>query len=698
MALSTSRRNDPPAFFPSWDDYLKRWKGTADPTFCAAITDIYAKAVQDAIRELDAEIAKVQGRPRDDPDRDELLRGYEKDRDQIRARLAFPWITPVLGSGCLGLSEAGSSAAVEAIPRLLADQARAWGRLPEGRSAAEVVETFGLSLVRSRLGPMASDRDSAEASSRTAQLDALAQHDVRLAARATLCAHLLTRLYFEVGTLADGAIARSEEPLTFSSDLVGPTPRGAELVDLLVVPLKAQLTLLRSETKGRHEQLAFVADFAQAVLKDLDADEPSVTRSDATLMSEIAWHFMTQGTSQYPGWSDLLTQLILASESAVRSHRWPHLDNLSAARARLHAQFIQTTVDSWSSRVRNAPSSSTKGSRGATGVSPSARDGLYDAVAELLIAQAARHASSTDREGREQFPPAVAFVTSFDLELEMALLAARTPFRLVVPFYVGTASEAKAFVWLQTTIAALPPRTKLTLNHLFALRVTRGWSLLTSHPDATKDDFTLPIVVRVAGSPLIKVEGFDDLDEQEEKYATRAGSDTAWVGDLVGSLGGLPGRTLAGTVLLDEYTALHQWAAELAQPPHIDPAKGEERLGLPARLFKGGMATDARFWFALGVQLSDEAVRHRTAAVVGTADLRSHVNDAQRTTERAGVVVNRRTTPNEREVFLWQGLDVVAATYERVVPALRHMAAHTANPDLRRLPGERSCTIEGGAA
>ena len=204
----------------------------------------------------------------------------------------------------------------------------------------------------------------------------------------------------------------------------------------------------------------------------------------------------------------------------------------------------------------------------------------------------------------------------------------------------------------------------------------------------------MPIVVRVAGSPLIKVDGIDTLAPDEQPYAAKKQANHGWTEALRTSLGG-PAMTLAGTVLLDEYTALHQWAAELAQPPNVDKDNQDERLGLPVRLFKGGHDTDARFWFVLGVQLSDEAVRQRTAAVVSTADLRSHVTKEPRDTLRAGVVVNRRTTPNERDVFLWQGLDVVAATYEQVLPALRHMAQHTGNPNLRRLMGE-GCDVHGG--
>ncbi|WP_156354340.1 hypothetical protein [Gordonia sp. HS-NH1] len=692
MALTTSRPDDPPAFFPSWAEYIKRWRGGTDETFCRAIAAIYDPVVRAGFDSLTQKITKVSTVDASEAERDELRAGFVADREKAKTRLGFPWITPVLGSGCLSLAETSAAPTIEAVPTLLAGVSREWGYLPDGTAVPDAVERFALSLVDSKLGRAAADR----AAKFDSEIEVAETETTEIAARAILCARLLTRLYFEAGTLTEGAVTNYNGTLEFSTELLGPTPCGAELADLLVVPLSQQLRILQKEIGSRDEELAFVADFAAAVLKDLSGAEgkASVTGSDAILMAEVAWHFMTEGTSQYPGWSDLLTQLTLASESAERSHRWPHLDNLSAARERLHAQIIQTTIDSWASRVGSVRPCGT--GTPTSGVdAPSVRDDLYDAVAELLIAQAKLH-SQTASERVDQLPPAVAFVTSFDLELEMALMAARVPFRLVVPFYVGPSDtpNARAFVWLQTIISVPSAKDQLTHEDLYRLRVTRDWVLLTSQPDPNLDDFSMPIVVRVAGSPLIKVDAIDDLDDDEKPFASKAGTTASWVMSLKESLGG-PAMTLAGTVLLDEYTALHQWAAELAQPPIIDNEKHDERLGLPERLFKGGTDDDARFWFVLGVQLSDEAVRQRTAAVVGTADLRSHVSRGPRSTLRAGVVVNRRTTPNERDVFLWQGLDVVAATYDRVVPAIRHMAAHTSTPKLRRLKGG-VCEMEGG--
>ncbi len=696
MALATSRPGKPPAFFATWTTYLNAWKGSRDTTFCRAITAIYDPVVKDELETINRNEVSQTTASTSETDRNELKAGYDADKKRLRTRDGFPWITPILGSGCLSLSESSAAPDVEEVPKVLAALADSWGHLPEGTSAASAIEQVALSLVGTKLGAAAADR--ASRAEPTPETIADPMHEI--AARALLCARLLTRLYFEAGAAAGGGAVNNIDTITFPTALDGDLPRGAEIQDFVVDPLKDQLQRLAAAVKARGDQDAFTADFAEAVHRDLTSVRQQVTvrSTDAILMGEIAWYFMTKGTAQYPGWSDLLTQLTLASDSAERSHRWPHLNDLSEARSRLHDEILQTTITSWATRVEAGSPAEAEASRGngeQERQSRSGRDDLYDAVAELLIAQASRHSDSVT-EGLDQWPPAVAFVTSFDLELEMALMKARSPFRLVVPFYARDTNDieasAKAFVWLETVIEAVPPQQQLAPEDLYRLRVTRHWRLLTTHPDATTDDFTMPIVVRVAGSPLIKVAGIDELAEDEQLHGGTEESTAEWIQSLKESIGGEP-MTLGGTVLLDEYTALHQWAAELATPPLLQDT--HVRLGLQNRLFKGGNDTDARFWLVLGVQLSDESVRHRTAAVVSTADLRSTVNGPKRKTERAGLVVNRRTSPNERDVFLWQGLDVVAANYEEVVPALRHMAKHTADPTKRRFVGE-PCAIDGG--
>ena len=67
-----------------------------------------------------------------------------------------------------------------------------------------------------------------------------------------------------------------KDTISFSTDLGGPTPRGSELLDLVVRPLTEQLRALQAAVHARAEDIAFVGDFAGAVLKDLtDTPEPT---------------------------------------------------------------------------------------------------------------------------------------------------------------------------------------------------------------------------------------------------------------------------------------------------------------------------------------------------------------------------------------------------------------------------------------
>lgn len=689
MALSLTRPDDPARFFESWPEYLRSWTGTGaqDVTFCRALMGNYEPLMNPHWNRLLAEIEANTSRVDRDPDLDSALEDAETDLKGVTQRVGFPWVTPVLGSGCLSAAEGPEAESIELVPAQLGALARSWGLLPDGSPVSDVLQRFADNLLAAKDIPLV----SSGVGLRT--VEAVPVIDRTVAARTVLCAYLLSRLYFEVGAMATALVGPTTYPLEFDTALDGPTPRGAEIDALLREPLLQQLRELKDAIQARPiTDLRFVAKFAEAIRIDLTADPPRVRGSDARLMTEIAWHFLAEGTSQYPGWSDLLVLLNFEFNSTDRRHRWPHLTDLASARAALAKELRDTTELSWQSRLPPASG----GPFAAVAVSH--RDQLYDAVARLLIAQAklsvadadttvgsapgsvSRRSDVADTLARsshhaDAYPPAVAFVTSFDLELEMALLALRSPFRLVMPFYVrrSGSNTAIGYVWLQTLVAPPPVESGLTAGQLTMLYRPTEWSLLSTHP-MRKDEWPgVPAVVRLAGSPL--VDGPD--------LATAQG---AWADRLREQLG--PKARLVGTVLLDEHTALQQWAADLGMPRV--PNGTRDRLGLPERFVTGvNEETDARFWFLLGVQLNDDGVRHRSAALVGAADLRGGVTSKPRTLRprRMGVMVNRRSTPDQREVFIWQGLDVVAATYDDVLPALIHIAEHAEQPDLRRVTG-----------
>lgn len=661
MALATSRPTDPPKFFEGWTEYLRPWAGYGDISFCRALADNYDGLFRPAFNQKRKVRDNLALANQGDPGLAGVLADLNMQLKMVRVRTAFPWVTPVIGSGCLSAPEGPEADAIQCVPEQLAVAAQGWGLLPDGGAKGDAACAFARALLASKLGITTWTTQMANAST-TSSIDRT------VAARAALCAHLLAQLYFEVGALGEQPLGSVTSPMTLDAS-EATTSIGAEVAERLVIPLVSQLQALKTSLEGRPgEDLMFVSTFADAVRHDLshDQDRPQVRGADAQLMAEITWHFMTEGTSQYPGWSALLVLLGFAFNSQDRKARLPHLTDLGAARDRLATEFEETTTESWESRL--SPLGQTDGGR------QSKRDALYDSVANLLVAQAGLSTAATSRD-TSTYPPAVAFVTSFDLELEMALLAKRAAFRLVMPFYVHrSASEASGYVWLHTVVVPPQDGEDLAADDLDRLLKPAEWSLLVAHASKNAVLHGLPSVVRLAGSPLV----------QGPDLNATPGS---WVDKLRRQLG--DGVTLAGTVLLDEHTALQQWAADFGTP--LDASDTTHRLGLPERFVKGvSDTTDARFWFLLGVQLNDDAIRQRTAALVGAADLHEALSSHARTNRlrRAGVVVNRRSTASQRDVFLWQGLDVVEASYEDVVGALNHAAKHAAQPDLRRVKGE----------
>jgi hypothetical protein len=667
MALSLTRPTDPPKFFESWEAYLAAWSGVSDATLCRVLLDNYATLVEPEWTTKEDEIASYR-RMGAHEDLLEALTEAEEDLTRIRRRTGVPWLTPVVGSGCLSADKGPDSGDVKLVPGQVAAAAATWGLLPDGSLKRDVAERFARSMLRAKLATDERPPDNSTAVSSPPP-------DRTIAAHALLCAQLLSTLYFEVGAMQEGPIEALSVPCRFDRELGGPTPRGAELYDSCVVPLLAELASLQHAVAARlpaasSVDLKFVNDFADAVRSDLTAFRPQVRGSDAALMAEISWHFMVEGTPQYPGWSDLLVLLSFSFNSTDRQHRWPHLTDLDTARQVLARELKWTTKRSWQSRIRHAEESAARDEESA-----SHREQFYDAVASILVAQAGLSTPETSHH-QESYPPAVAFVTSFDLELEMALLAKQVPFRLIVPFYVRRSASSKAagYVWLQTVVVP-PTDAELGEHQLNALYQPREWSLVIDSARWEADKPGVPAVVRLAGSPLIT-----GPDLEKATYP--------WVARLREQLG--DPTALVGTVLLDEHTALQQWAAELDKPANRDAAPGD-RLGLPEQFVAGKEETDARFWFVIGVQLGDDAIRHRTAAIVGAADLRNGVGSKHqaRRPRRAGVVINRRSTPYQREVFLWQGLDVVETNYAEVTSALRHVAQHATKPAARRLKGEK---------
>src|SRR5271169_2196837 len=131
-------------------------------------------------------------------------------------RSGYPWITLVLGSGCLEAGHDISGTRIHDVPaivqRLLADS----DPLPDGTNAAKLAGAFAASLIADRLGLPASRAggDDAEKAAEPGDLRPRpggsfdTTTDLKTA-KLLLCAALLTRLYHLASAAAPDALSRT---------------------------------------------------------------------------------------------------------------------------------------------------------------------------------------------------------------------------------------------------------------------------------------------------------------------------------------------------------------------------------------------------------------------------------------------------------------------------------------------------------
>lgn len=665
-----TRRLDRNVYFPDWKTYrLARSKG-GDGSFCRFLDenlrDIrddvsrYAVLLEDrntpAAKRI-APLAKISAH-------DDLQPLTEPE--WFVARWAYPWITPVLGTGCLDTSDENGRSVLAGRPDRLAAAASGWDLLADGDLPGALIKRFAAGLIHLKVSdpsPLAETAPESEGST----------FDNELVARYVLVAALMSRLYNEAAALQDAPPATDHDVLEIDiSD-----PLGAELIDRFVVRLRDELSELAA-TAGPVGQ-SFLATVLGDLSAGLHARCPRLRRLDATLLSEIAWHNLTRGTTHYAGWSDTLFDASLKSNRADRDMRWPQIEDPTDKPLLrwLREGLLKTTETSWKSRR--------------SGVETTERDSLYDTVASLITAQAQRDKSSLtdyfDRHRQTAFPPGVAYVTSLDIELEMALLArpASTPFVMVVPFELirQAATPEAQLVWLYSIVTRedhAATGDDFDVAHLMSVG---EWQFLL--PDSFADDFAdaagYPIVVRLTGSPLVSP---PDVIPN--------------IPDQILKLLDIPVRekySLRNAVIVDEYTGLHHLSSDLRA--YMDTTSTLQGLGLPSELvgnrgrsltprdrdleakakdMQGGPPEpdnlDQRFWMLLGVQIGDSAIRQRLASLLNGTGVTAP--EAFRT----GVAVVRRSNPQDRDIFHWLGLDVVAADASEVAPALSHYTAHLA--------------------
>lgn len=542
----------------------------------------------------------------------------------------LPWLTLILGSGCSSESTEGAMwLSADSISACLNGEAN----LPDKRRPGDVVRSFVQSLLLLR------DPNIEQSSHGEVKL----QGDWTRAARLLLVTALLTQLYHE----AAAVLVRPLHPKANDRVFIQPGPqlRGEYMVRL-IGPIKIHIKKLQHGgglSKAVSKILKIVA------LKLDDASVGYIDQLDLQILTEFSWLELTAWSTVYPGWSDLLADLVRRKDpfSDNRPYGTPLRPTFSRETLieQITLTYMTVTKDSWRMRRENEVTD---------------RQKFYDSAARVLLAQAGVKSQAV---GNKAPPAACAFSTSFDLELEMALASAMAGrevsagFIIALPVYlqsrssleVGQKLDAATFSWIG---AVIRPKAEANSIELDDILVPRKW---ISFNDPRVAHFNweyanLPCVVHLAGSPLIALPSVED--------ATATLTDLPRPGDT--NHLAKPERVMHA-LLLDEYDAMQQHSSEIfAKGPR--PGKPIE---LPDLLIgaRGTMVAKERYWMVMGVQMDDAAVRHRVASRLGVASVERlgdpKSSDPPKLPTSAGLVVVKKIGPAAQELLRWFGVDVV---------------------------------------
>jgi hypothetical protein len=611
-----------------------------------------------------------------------------------------PWVSVVLGSGWLSTSERES--AMASILRRLANaltvlDAETWlADLPDGSDLAETAQRFAADLVADRLNI---PRGSAAGALTSAHLD----RGDEWVAKVLVTSMLGTNLYFtlravdpaaamhrtgheEVATEAPGSTAlwinrqltaRLADALVTLGEELAAEGSGARVFAAKVLDERDQRE--ENVTQRLLDSFRAVVDSMSGTLMPAGGAAPRLLGADVRALSELAWFSLSSfAVNTYPGWLDMLLELSHYDEPRHGFVGHPSFDNMTEAGDAIRARYRQLTKDSWSRLGQEGRQSSA----------------LHKSVAALLVAQW-RLRSEILASSTRPPPLAVAHVTSFDLELEIALLRTKQPFHVIFPVHIhDSANELLHLRWCK-------------------LEVRSGDLAAVTNPDPDAvamlsgeagelDDVSGPLVVRLVGCPLIELPQSAVEAEPSslvrqvlgstsdgrppspgDKAVVRAFRDGWKAMKRTIKSAELEWRltrelTIRHAVIVNEHDAMLHNAMD--NQPDDEPS-------LRRRLPIDTVANDndwRRFWMLLGVQIGDHAVRQRVSHVVAwypASDTRQVAQESKRIPrgERhpeadeggsekdevetgagsLGVLVSRHVGHLEKDLLYWNRFDIV---------------------------------------
>lgn len=631
-----------------------------------------------------------------------------------------PWLTSLIGSGCLEIG-----ATDEVTPDQFADAVReAIGALVETEDIQGDVDQSG--LVHSFAQELARDRMAGDEAQRPPSGPPAGSQQFTVetrSARVVLIAALLSQIFYLVKARSASPLKRweSDNVLIRNANLIGTEKASLEaVIEVCVHHLDRAGDEFHASSAGSLDPVVCdaVRRLLASIQEQLDRSRSGqVAIANLRLVTEAAWYLMASSTRLYPGWTDLLFKLMLADLNPAQQTARPYIIDQSHVGRRVESLLLDPSQRSWHTWADSRHA----GTR---------REEFYRAVADVLWAQtSARKEVPVTREGDKALPVPSSFVVSFDLELEMALWAtAQTgqSFYVLLPVHVQpyeNSTDAK-MCWLR---ARFEKDADVGPDDFDALRTPAAWEVVdrdTETPDA-------PHVVHLSGCPLIKLPNPGAESAEIHRLLAEFLSDSE-VRFLADSL------RLSHAVTIDEYLALQQAESELIYAVmHLQDRKNG-RLALPTSLFSSTTATEIRssnprYWMALGVPVSDPAVRSRVitqltvknvlsragqgestriegsdefhalvdpeVGMMATDETPSEFDDifgaggprpegrapmpdeagiynAQNPGRLAGLVVNRRISRDEGGILYWLGLEVVSDFAESFIGDLYHYAAH----------------------
>jgi len=666
----------------------------------------------------------------------------------------FPWLTPVLGSGCLqvGTSKMLSRDRVsERVHAELQDVlTKTQKHLGGGLDQPKLAAGFAAALVEDRFLPEGGG--VCEGRYESVGVD-------QLSARVALLASLVTRLFLLSKAYGRTPLQRFEQdedqlglPCIEDED-EGDNKRKGKVES---EELKNLRDLCISHLDAARDNLGILEEDVEAgvrsamdsllvqIREDLNAARTHLSIGKLRLLTEVAWYLIARGTAIYPGWTDVLVRLALNDDEPDQATARPCFRDVRYLGSKVEALLRGATEKSWESWTKDF-------GEGRVELPPGVERGterqqLYSAVADVLWAQSEARRDAREADGQSKLPVASAFVVSFDMELEMALWFGPEkgrwfgeedrPFYVLTPVQVLTdANDQRAqLCWLRGRYRRATDAPTLTPEAVLEryLRRPEAWELVRWG----MEDLDGPHVVRMSGCPMLRLPEWSN--EVDQELLTEIWKSLGSGGDSCG-----PERIkVIHAVTIDEYLARQHFETELAWAL----SKGRPNLALPDLVLRSAHGMDEgenpRFWMTLGVPVSDTAVRERLVTQMTLGGIPSKAQSESSGGEGgdgrgskaapvkgwgvesaeqgirpdtalegeqtggsgaglgkrlAGVVVNSSITKEEAGILCWLGLDVVHDTAQKFVGELRHYARHL-EPEKRplRMSNVGQCVLDTG--